>query len=165
MSIHEMMARFTNNVMKENSTSNITYNQTTNKRTTDLIRYQHKSNDTIIHNHTPDYPQDISWDNSMPTDTGESNDPIIDSYMADYPQDIGWDSSIPVDTGESNDTIMDSHITDYSQDIDWGSTPDDMGIGARPAFLDPVDVNFDDEVGNSSTVSFNDPSSDVNPTG
>ncbi|KAL7905407.1 hypothetical protein GGI35DRAFT_136931 [Trichoderma velutinum] len=84
--------------------------------------------------------------------------------MADYPQDISWDNSIPVGTGESYDTIMESHMTDYPQDINWSITPVDLGMGPELAFPDLVDDNFD-EVENSSPVNFNDPSSDTDPAG
>ncbi|QYT02963.1 C2H2-type domain-containing protein [Trichoderma simmonsii] len=61
----------------------------------------------------------------------------MDTYMTNYPQDMGWDSTMPVDPEMSTE----------------------------PAPFNTDDDNFDDEVEISSTVSFNDPSSEMNPAG
>ncbi|KAM6477694.1 hypothetical protein HDV62DRAFT_372811 [Trichoderma sp. SZMC 28011] len=66
----------------------------------------------------------------------------------------------------SNDTTMDNYTANYPQDMDWGSImPIDPEMSTGPAPFNTDDDNFDDEVENYSTVSFNDPSSDVSPAG
>ncbi|KAK4083863.1 uncharacterized protein Triagg1_1525 [Trichoderma aggressivum f. europaeum] len=62
-----------------------------------------------------------------------------------------------------NDTTMDYYTANYPQGMDWGSSNTEMSAELTPSNMD--DDNFDDEAGNSSTVSFNDPSSDTSPTG
>ncbi|KAL7958555.1 hypothetical protein V8C34DRAFT_144734 [Trichoderma compactum] len=64
-----------------------------------------------------------------------------------------------------NDTTMDNYMVNYMnpQDMGWGRN--DTEMSAELATPNTDDDNFDDEVGNSSTVSFNDPSSDTSPTG
>lgn len=67
----------------------------------------------------------------------------------------------------SDDTTMDNYyMANYPQDIDWsGIMPVDPEMSTEPAPFNTDDDNFDDEVENSSTTGFNDPSSDVNPAG
>ncbi|KAH0525869.1 hypothetical protein TsFJ059_009277 [Trichoderma semiorbis] len=63
---------------------------------------------------------------------------------------------------------MDHYMANYlyPQDMGWGSImPVDPEMSTEPAPFNTDDDNFDDEVENSSSISFNDPSSDVNPAG
>ncbi|KAL6787045.1 hypothetical protein J3E68DRAFT_432077 [Trichoderma sp. SZMC 28012] len=63
---------------------------------------------------------------------------------------------------------MDSYMANYPQDMDWGSImpiDPEMSTEPAPAPFNTNDDNFDGEAENSSTISFNDPSSDVNPAG
>ncbi|KAL6690818.1 hypothetical protein J3F84DRAFT_176610 [Trichoderma pleuroticola] len=63
----------------------------------------------------------------------------------------------------SNDTTIDNYTANYPPDMDWGSSNTDMSAELTPSNMD--DDNFDDEVENPFTLSFNDPSSDTSPTG
>lgn len=63
----------------------------------------------------------------------------------------------------SNDTTMDNYMANYPPDMDWRSSNTEISSELTPSNRD--DDDFDDEEGNSPNVSFNDPSSDVNPAG
>lgn len=66
----------------------------------------------------------------------------------------------------THDTTMDNYIANYLQDMGWDSIMRvDPEMSTELAPFNTDDDNFDDEVENSSTISFNDPSSDVNPFG
>ncbi|KAK0761793.1 hypothetical protein N5P37_004592 [Trichoderma harzianum] len=99
-------------------------------------------NNLVTENLTNDIPYDKTINNitnAFTINQHRSNDTTMDNYMANYPQDMYWGSIMPIDP--------------------------EMSTEPAPAPSNTNDDNFDDEVENSSTVSFDDPSSDVNPAG
>lgn len=100
-----------------------------------------------------------AFKNHLATDTSTNDIP--------YDQRINnITSAFTINQHRSNDTIMDHYMADYPQDMSWGSImPVDPEMSIEPAPSNTDDGNFYDEVGISSIVSFNDPSSEMNPAG
>lgn len=121
--------------------------------------FEYKLTEYLTANDMSIYDLIAAFKNHLATDTSTNDIP--------YDQRINnITSAFTINQHRSNDTIMDHYMADYPQDMSWGSImPVDPEMSIEPAPSNTDDGNFYDEVGISSIVSFNDPSSEMNPAG
>lgn len=121
--------------------------------------FENKLTEYLTANDMSIYDLIAAFKNNLATETSTNGIPY-DQTLYNITRDMTMNQHM------SNDTTMDNYIPNYPQDMGWDSImPVDPEMSTEQAPFNTDDDNFDCEVENSSTVSFNDPSSDVNPAG